>query len=350
MSKKINVKITKKPKSIVEIEGEAAAEHFDSYWDKAIKHLGKDAEIPGFRKGHVPENILVKQLSEMHILEEMAEMLFNDVYPEILEEHKIDAIGRPEIKITKIAKGNPLGFVISTTIVPEVPLPDYKKIAPKAKKDEEVVVTDEDVEKAIKEIRQMRAHQALHDANIEHEHQAEIKDEDLPELNDEFVKTLGAFQNVAEFNTKLKENLLEEKKRELQDKNRIAIIEEILKAVEVEVPEILTNSELQKLKARLTEDVTRLGFTLEDYLKQIKKTEEELLAEWRPDAEKRAKLELVIDAIAKKENITPAPEDMERELQHLMSQYKDADPLRAQMYVESILRNELVFKFLENLA
>src|SRR3989338_6780519 len=106
--------ITKLPKSEVEIEGELEAEIFDSYYRQALEKIGARAEIDGFRKGHIPENILMSKIPEMHILDEMAEMAISEHYPKIIEEHKIDAIGRPEVAITKIARKNPLGFKIKT--------------------------------------------------------------------------------------------------------------------------------------------------------------------------------------------------------------------------------------------
>ena len=121
--------VKKLPRSIVEIEGELEAEVFESYLDKALKKLGEQVEVPGFRKGKVPENILMSQLPESKILEEMAELALADHYPKIIEEHKIDAISRPEVAITKLARKNPLGFKILTSVLPEIKLPDYKKLA-----------------------------------------------------------------------------------------------------------------------------------------------------------------------------------------------------------------------------
>src|SRR3989338_3577779 len=125
----MRVKVNKLPKSEVEIEGELPVEIFESYFAPALKKLGGDLEVPGFRKGKAPENILLANLGEMKILEEMAALAFGEHYPKILEENKIEAIGRPEIAITKLARNNPLGFKIKTAVLPEVKLPDYKKIA-----------------------------------------------------------------------------------------------------------------------------------------------------------------------------------------------------------------------------
>src|SRR3989338_10290506 len=108
----MKVTIKKLPKSELEIEGELEAEIFENYFAKALKKIGETIELDGFRKGKVPENILLSKVPEISILEEMAQMALNEHYPRIVEDEKIDAIGRPEISITKLARKNPLGFKI----------------------------------------------------------------------------------------------------------------------------------------------------------------------------------------------------------------------------------------------
>ena len=76
-------------------------------------------------------------------------MALNEHYPKIIEEEKIDAISRPEISITKLARKNPLGFKIKTAVLPEIKLPDYKNIAKDilsklTDEEKNIVVTDED--------------------------------------------------------------------------------------------------------------------------------------------------------------------------------------------------------------
>src|SRR3989344_9295731 len=154
----LKTKITKLPKSEVEIEGELEAEVFESYYSKAIQKIGENIELPGFRKGKAPQSVLVANLKEIQILEEMAELALSEHYPKILAEEtlgeKMDPIGRPDIGITKLARNNPLGFKIKFSVLPEIKLPDYKKIAKKVLGDEkpedkEVAVSDEEIENTI---------------------------------------------------------------------------------------------------------------------------------------------------------------------------------------------------------
>ncbi len=90
-----------------------------------------------------------------------------------------------------------------------------------------------------------------------------------------------------------------------------------------------------------------MGLKVEDYLKHINKTIEDLTENWKPDAEKRAKLNLILEAIAKEENLTADKEAVDHELEHLTKHYKDIDPIRARLYTEHMFTIEKAIKFLE---
>lgn len=117
------------PNSEIEITGEISADIFGSYRNEAIKELANEVKIDGFRDGKVPEDVLIKHIGDEAVLHRMALLALKKEYPKIINEHKIKAIGRPEIAITKMAKDNPLGFKIHLFVLPEIKLPDYKAIA-----------------------------------------------------------------------------------------------------------------------------------------------------------------------------------------------------------------------------
>lgn len=353
----MNINIKKLEKSEVEIEGEIAADILETYWPKAIKKIGENIEIDGFRKGKVPENILTSKIPEISILEEMAQMVLNDNYPKILEEEKIDAIGQPEITITKIARNNPLGFKIKTAVLPEIKLADYKKIAKETidgltDEEKSTEVSEEDVLNTIEDIRKSRAPK-MHMAEAKEGDltaQAEEIKEELPELNDEFVKGLGPFTDVADFKAKLKENIALEKANQVKEKTRLKIVEKIIDASTAEIPQILVDSEVAKILYRMESDITTMGLNFDDYLKHLNKTKEDLRKDFTPDGEKKAKLGLILNEIAKAEKIEANPEEVAKEVAHILEHYKDADPTRAEMHAENVLTNELIFQFLEKQA
>jgi trigger factor len=348
---KINIK--KLPNSVVEIEGEIEGSIFESYFSKALKKIGENVELPGFRKGKAPENVLLANVKEMHILEEMAELALGEHYPKIIEENKIDAIGRPDIAITKLARNNPLGFKITVAVLPEIKLADYKKIAKKIladikPEDKNIVVTDEDLESTIMDIRKSRApkvHMAEH-THVEGEEHTHPEPE-IPEFTEEFVKGLGPFESIADFKEKLKINLKLEKENTQKEKTRLQIIEKIIDDSTIDVPEILTNIEIDKIIYRMESDITQMGLKFEDYLKHLNKTVEDLRKEFHKDGEKKAKLGLILNEIAKTEKIIAPEEEVAKEVAAILEHYKDADPERARMHAENVLTNERIFQFLE---
>jgi trigger factor len=363
----MKIKVTKLPKSEVEIEGELEAEIFETYFTKALKKIGETLKLDGFRKGKIPESVMLSKIPEIQILEEMSQMALNEHYPKIIEDEKIDAISRPEISITKLARKNPLGFKIKTAILPEIKLPDYKDLAKKiiskiTDAEKNITVSDEDLENTIMDIRKSRApkkHVAEHihkegepahphdDSGAGGEHKPEEEKEELPEFNDVFVQALGPFKDVVDFKTKLKENIKLEKENQQKEKTRLKIIEEIIKGSEMEIPEILVEIELDKILYRMESDITQMGLKFEDYLKHLNKTKEDLRKEFRKDAEKKAGLGLILNEIAKVEKIMADEEQVAKEVAAILEHYKDADPERARMHAENVLTNEKIFQFLE---
>ena len=347
----VTVKIL--PKSEIEIEGEIDSEIFESYFTKALKKLGENLKLDGFRKGKIPEAVLLSSIPEISILEEMAEMALSEHYPKILENEKIDAISRPEISIIKLARKNPLGFKIKTAILPEIKLSDYKDSAKKiigeiTDAEKNVEVSDEDLENTIMDIRKSRApkvHMAEHEHKEGEEHVH--PEPELPEFNDAFVQAIGPFKDVADFKAKLKENIKLEKENQAKEKTRIKIIEKIIDESTVDLPEILVEIELDKILYKMESDITQMGLKFEDYLKHLNKTVADLRKEFRNDGEKKAKLALILNEIAKVEKIIADETEIAGEVAAILEHYKDADPERARMHAENVLINEKIFQFLE---
>lgn len=357
------------PDSQVKISGELPFAELESERKAALVALGKNVELDGFRKGHIPTPVLEKHLGEMTIMAEMAERAIAHAYPHIIDEHNIEAIGQPQIEVTKIAPGNPLAFAATVSIIPTFKLPDYADIAKKVNKKRPTdEVTDEEVAEKIKEIQtQKRAYERMQDLaakggeakeggadlptpETEAAKKADDKDAPLPELTDEYVKTLGQpgqFETVEDFKAKLREHIEIEKKNQNAAKHRADITDGIIEKTEIKLPKILVDSEINQMFAQMQEDLNRSELKMDDYLAHIKKTKDELAAEWKPAAEKRAKLQLILNEIAKQEEIVPDKDALEAQTKELLERFKDADEHRVRLYVASVLLNEAVLKGLE---
>jgi FKBP-type peptidyl-prolyl cis-trans isomerase (trigger factor) len=315
---------------------EVSSEYISTFADKAIAEFVKEAEIEGFRKGHAPVSIVKEKVGEFRLFEEATQRAIQELVPVIMLEEKINAISMPHIHLTKIVLNSPVEFKMHFYVMPEVTLPEYKKIAEGIKK-EKAELKDEEVTGYIDQILNSRATKNEADETIK------------PELTDEFVKTLGEFKNVEDFKTRLTENMKSEKEVQVSQKRRLEIIEEIVKQADVKLPEVLVEEEQHKMLDEFRGRVESMKMNFEEYLTAIKKTEEELMSEWKEDAIKRAKMNIILPQIALKEDIKPKEEDIDKEISHLKEHYKDLDENRARVYVASVLTNEAVFKFLETL-
>ncbi|MEX0931021.1 MAG: trigger factor, partial [Candidatus Paceibacterota bacterium] len=377
--------VSKEEKSQVHITGEIPYEELEKYRAASIAALGKNIEIDGFRKGHIPEERLIERIGESTLLGDMAERTLAKVYPMVIKQHNIEAIGNPQIQVTKLAPKNPLGFTATVAVMPTIELSDYKNIAKEANKDKtSAEVTDEDIQEQTKEIlRQKIAYERIQakakasaekkseDGSIDlptpeththadgtihegpaHGDQTEEKavtDDELPELTDELVKEFGQpgqFESVADFKAKLKEHLAIEKAKEVTAAHRAKITDMIVETTTFELPQIMIDAELNQMFAQMEEDLKRANLSMDDYLGHLKKTKEDLKNEWAPAAEKRARLQLILNEIAKKEDIQPDKEKVEEEVSKLLEQYKDADANRVRIYVASVLQNEETMKML----
>lgn len=348
-----NISIEHKEGSEVEITGEIPVEVVESYRTDTLKRLAKNADIDGFRKGNVPPEVLAARMGENELLQDIAQDVLAKAYPEIVIENKIDVIGRPAVSLTKLAPGNPIGFTFRSAVMPEVKLPDYKKIAEEHQKDKldpkEFEATEEDLTNVVNDIRMREAYAKYRADNPDDatKQPNDLEEKDWPEFSDEMSQKLGDFKNVDDFKTKIKENISKEKEYRAREQKRAGLADKLVAGAIIDIPEIFVESELEKMMQEFKTNVARMGLEMDMYLQKVDKTEHQLRGEWRPDAEKRAKLQLTLNEIAKKESITPNSEKVERDVQHILEHYQDADPDSARTYVESVMTNDLVFSFLE---
>lgn len=353
------------PNNELELEIEIPADVLESFNDDALKALGEDVELDGFRKGHAPKDMVLKTVGEMAVIERAAYAAINTVYPVILTKEKINALTQPQISITKIAPKDSLVFKAKLSLMPTVELPDYKKIAKGVAPITKEEVTDKEVDTYIDFIRSQRAQmmqmnggqksedtdETAGEKNNSSTKEADTKKEpELPELNDEFVKTLGDFKDVADFKAKLKENMQKEKEQKEVERRRLEIIEGIITDAKIELPEVLVTEELDRMVAEFKDRIKSMKMEPDAYFKEIKKSEEDLRAEWKTDATKRVKMNLVLPKIAEAEKIEVDQEIVQKEIVHLKEHHKEIDEFRARVYITNLLANEEVFKFLEKIS
>ncbi len=290
----MKIETKKLPQSQIELKIEVPAQEFQAFKEKAILELAKNLEMEGFRKGHVPKEMAERQIGQEKILAQAAESCIKENYLKAVDENKIEPLGQPKVEILKMALGNPLEFKATVSVMPEIKMPDYRKIASSVQK-KEVKVTDAEIAK-----------------------------------------------------------LKEEKERKEKERVRQEILEKVGEKAEIEIPPVLIESEQQRMLENLKQQVSQmLQMTFEDYLKKVGKTEKELLDSLKPEAEKKVRNSLVLRGISKEENLSATEEEIKAETEKILTQYPQASQLdreRLKEYTKEVIRNEKAFQLLEQLA
>lgn len=346
------VNTEKKEGSKMVIQAEIPPHALVPFKKKALDTLRKTLEIPGFRQGKATDEVVEKHAGTFAVLEKTAGLALAEIYPRILADQEIDAVGQPHISITKLAPDNVLAFTAETAIMPEITLGDYKKLAAEGIKKlspPDLTATDEEIDKSLLNLRQRLAHSKWHEEHPDeegHDH-GDIKDEDLPALTDELVQTLGAYKNVEEIKAESRRAIETDKAQREHSRRRAAIADAVVAGTPFPIPDVFVDGELGMMLGEFRQTIAHMGLTLDEYLKNIQKTEADLRTEWRGDAEKRARLQLILNRIADAEKLAPQEERLQQEVSHLLEHHKGAKEESVRAYVESVMRNDLVFEFLE---
>lgn len=184
-----------------------------------------------------------------------------------------------------------------------------------------------------------------------------VQERDIPRLSDEFVKSLGDFKSLDQFKKSIKEGIFQEKELKEKERIRAEIIERIADSSKIDMPEVLVVLELDKMVNELRASVGDMGLDFDKYLSQIKKTVDDLKKEWKVQAEKRARISLVLRAIAKKEKIEVVDDEVKERINETLGHYpnieeakKNLDISALKEHTKGVIRNERVFELLEREA
>ncbi len=414
---------------------EVPYEDYKSDIEHAAEHISHHIEMKGFRPGKAPYNVVAAKVGEMSIYEEAMQSIIEKAYYEALktQEIKDKVFYEPEIKIEKLAPGNPIVFTAELMLVPEVKLGKYEGLKiKKTKQDTSSKEFKEKIDKTIEELRRMRAkEEAKNDGVIEDgdmvdidldlfmngvplengsykNFKEEVKKERfipgyyeqllgmkvgetkefeltfpenyfeknlankkvlfkakvnainkivLPEVDDNFAKGLK-FENLEAFKKQLQDNILLEDSNKEEEKLSVEMLEKIIKDSKIsEIPARLVILETNKMVGELRNSVEQSGMNFDNYKSSINKTEEELQNEFKPKAEERLKMSLVIDKIAEAEKIEISQEELDKEIDSARTYYAshpDFETIKQnlerpeyQEQVKRVLRNEKVMKFLK---
>ncbi len=157
----------------------------------------------------------------------------------------------------------------------------------------------------------------------------EIKEKELPEFNEDFLKTIGNYKSLDDFKKVMKEKLKEQAKIFSKNNYERELIEKVAEACEVKVPKVLIEKEVEYMMKSLEDDLKAKDLSLQDYYKSIKTDEEKVKKEYEIVAEKRIKQELVLDKISQAEKIQVTEKEVKDKIKTIAKEMKQ-DPLKVE--------------------
>ena len=149
----------------------------------------------------------------------------------------------------------------------------------------------------------------------------EIKAKELPELDDEFAAEVSEFDTLAEYKEDIKKNLTEKKEKDAKDAKEDAVIEAIVADATMEIPDAMLETQQRQMVEDFAANIEQQGIKFEQYMQFTGMTPEKFLEQVKPQAEKRIKSRLVLEAVVAAENIVPTDDDFEADLKELAEQY-----------------------------
>ena len=150
----------------------------------------------------------------------------------------------------------------------------------------------------------------------------EIKEKQLPELDDEFASEVSEFETLAEYKADVKGKLEERKAKEAKDAKEAAVIEAIVKDSDMEIPEAMLATQQRQMVDEFAQRIQMQGLSIDQYFQFTGSSYEQMIEQVKPQAEKRIQSRLVLEAVAKAENITATEEDYEEELKVMAEAYQ----------------------------
>ena len=368
----MSLQVEKLEKNMAKLTIEVSAEDLEKAIEKVYQKQKKQISIPGFRKGKVPRMMVEKMYGKEVFYEDAANDLIPEAYDKAVDECEEDIVSSPKIEVTQIEGGKPFIFTATVALKPEVKLGEYKGVKIE-KIDREV--TEEDVMAEINRERDSNARnislafeggkgedypltigsgafipgfeEQLVGAEIGNEvevkvtfpedYQAEelqgkeavfkctvkeIREKEIPELDDEFASEVSEFDTLAEYKEDVRKNLIEKKEKDAEAARENEAVQAAVEASEIEIPEAMLETQQRQMVDEFAQRITMQGMSMEQYMQFTGATYEKMIEQVKPQAEERIRARLVLEAIVKAENIAATDEEFEEELKTMAEVYQ----------------------------
>ena len=160
----------------------------------------------------------------------------------------------------------------------------------------------------------------------------EIKVKELPELDDEFASEVSEFETLDEYKTDIRAKLSERKQKAAASENENRVVDKVVENASMEIPDRMLDGQIDNMVQEMARNMESQGLSMDLYLKYTGMTMDQIREQMRPQAEKRIKTRLTLEAVVKAENIQTSDERLDEEIQKLADNYKmEADKLKEYM-------------------
>lgn len=150
----------------------------------------------------------------------------------------------------------------------------------------------------------------------------EIKEKQLPELDDEFAAEVSEFDTLAEYKEDVKKNLTEKREKDVKNAKEDAVVDAIIENATMDIPEAMIETQQRQMIQEFAQNIQMQGLSIDQYFQFTGLTPEAMMEQVKPQAEKRIKSRLVLEAVAKAENITVSDEDFDKEVEKMAEMYQ----------------------------
>ncbi len=394
----MNVKMQKIETNVVELEITVEAQKFGEALKKSYNKNARNFNVPGFRKGKVPMN-MVKQYYGIGVLyEDAINFAIEETYPKALDESSVKPVDYPQIDIVEVEEGKDFIYKAKVVVVPEVELGEYKNVEVKKVAYE---VSEEDVEKQLNAMSEKNARvEVKSEGSVEKGNIAvidfkgfidgvafeggegkdypleigsgtfigdfedqlvgvkvnemknisvsfpenygkedlngkpatfevtvkEIKVKELPALDDEFAQEVSEFDTLEELKNDIRNKISESNELRAKREFEENLINAVVDNAKVEIPEVMVTKEVDAMLKDLESRLQYQGLDLQSYYEFTNNTEEKMRDYMKENAERKVKTDLVLDKIAKAENIEAEAEELKAKALELAKQYSDKEP------------------------
>ncbi len=397
----MSLQVEKLEKNMAKLTIEVSADELEKALQSAYTKQKNRINLPGFRKGKVPRQMIEKMYGAAIFYDDAANEIIPKAYAEAYDECELDIVSRPEIDVVQIEKGKEFIFTATVATKPEVTLGEYKglevdkistrvtqkevdaKIQEEAEKNARTVTVEDravqdgdevilDFEgfvdgeafeggkgenypltigsgsfipgfeeqlvgaEAEKEVEvkvtfpedyhaeDLKGKEAVFKCTVH-----EIKTKELPEIDDEFAAEVSEFDTLDEYKADVKAKIKEKKAADGKEKQEDQVVEQAVKNATYEIPEAMIATQVDQMANEFAQRMQAQGLTMEQYFQFTGMNAEKMMEEFKPQAEKRIETRLVLEAVAKAENIEISDEKLDEEIAKMAEAYKmEVDKLK----------------------